>query len=359
MPRRRANRLLRLADDLLEPVEELAGEHLGRGIDQTRAELCELARDLRIDIVGELRAVAIRLEPHLRAARIARHAARARARDRVAVGRIEVGELHLPIEARLHRPDLGRHRGLELGVGDLLEALAAGDGLTQDVGVVERPPDLLRGALILFSPVSFMGLEPPEVAASRADGRTSLAPCHGWAAPLPPACHLGYCARRPGDQDPFAVMLEPTLRDGEHARKKVIVEHIARRRRLPQAGPSSSTMTRVAKRAASARSCNAASMTNRPLGLGGQQLHDGKLMGGVQRRRRLVGQQQRRLDRESTGQQDPRALAARQLRDGAVGEVPSHRLPPMRGRSRRRRRPTGARCWRRAASARSRPRRAP
>ena len=57
-----------------------------------------------------------------------------------AVGRVDVGEVDLALEARAHRPDLDLDRRLQLGVGELLQALAAGDGNFERLGIVERAP---------------------------------------------------------------------------------------------------------------------------------------------------------------------------------------------------------------------------
>ena len=76
--------------------EELVGELLGGRIDQPRAELRELAADLRVDRVGRARVRAVGGEMHVRAALgEAGDAALAFAGDRVAFRRVDVGERHL------------------------------------------------------------------------------------------------------------------------------------------------------------------------------------------------------------------------------------------------------------------------
>ena len=92
-----------------EAGEELVGELLRRRIDQPRAELRELAADLRVDGVGQERVRAVLGEMHVGAALgEAGDAALAFAGDRVALGRIDVGERHRAVEGRLDRADLGR-----------------------------------------------------------------------------------------------------------------------------------------------------------------------------------------------------------------------------------------------------------
>ena len=71
-------------------------------------------------------------------------AAVALARNLVAVRRIEVGEMHLAFEARLHRPDLVGGDRLESRCRTVLfELLAAGDAGLEHLGVVELLPDRL------------------------------------------------------------------------------------------------------------------------------------------------------------------------------------------------------------------------
>ena len=127
-----------------EGGEELVGHLLGGGIDQAGADLGELAADLGLGGVGEQRPVAVGGERHVGAALgEAGDAALALAGDGVAVGRIDVGERDVAVEGRLDRADLGLDGRRHLGVGDLLQRLAAGNRRLEHGGIVERGPDLL------------------------------------------------------------------------------------------------------------------------------------------------------------------------------------------------------------------------
>src|SRR5262249_14260280 len=131
-------------DDLRELAEELVGHLLGGAFDQARADLRELAADGGGGGVGEngVGTGLVRLQAHVGAAlREAGDAALALAGDLVAVGRIEIGERDLAGEAGLDRADPGRDLGGHLRVRELLDLLAAGDGLLQDLRIVERLPD--------------------------------------------------------------------------------------------------------------------------------------------------------------------------------------------------------------------------
>src|ERR1700751_2644050 len=92
---------------LYEIGEELVGQFLGRAVDQALAELGQLAADLRLDVIAEQRAAILVGEPHGGAALgKAGHAALAFARDLVAVGRVEIAQSDLALEARRDRTDL-------------------------------------------------------------------------------------------------------------------------------------------------------------------------------------------------------------------------------------------------------------
>src|SRR6266852_5181759 len=85
-----------------EFCEEIVRRLLRRAVDQALAELGELAADLGLDVIGQERAAVLVGERHLGAALgEARDAALAFARDAIAVGWIEVGELDLALPARL------------------------------------------------------------------------------------------------------------------------------------------------------------------------------------------------------------------------------------------------------------------
>src|SRR5712675_2192290 len=124
--------------------EEIIRHFLGGARDEPLAELGELAADLGLDIVGEQRAAVLGLQRDDGAAfGEARDAALALAGNLVAVGRIEVGEMHLTFPLRLDGPDLGDRNRLEFGVGGLVELLATGDAGLQHLGVIELGPDRL------------------------------------------------------------------------------------------------------------------------------------------------------------------------------------------------------------------------
>src|SRR6202158_1438322 len=90
-----------------EVFEELIGHLLGGAIDEALPQLRELAADLRIDMVGKLRAAAVVCRQRYRGAARggARHPAAALAGDAIAVRRIEIGQPDLAFELGLDRPD--------------------------------------------------------------------------------------------------------------------------------------------------------------------------------------------------------------------------------------------------------------
>src|SRR5665213_3834634 len=80
--------------------EKLVGQFLGRTVDQPLAELGELAADLGLDIVGQQRAAVLVGQRHRGAALgEAGDTALALARDLVAVGRVEIAQRNLALEA--------------------------------------------------------------------------------------------------------------------------------------------------------------------------------------------------------------------------------------------------------------------
>src|SRR5262245_35815063 len=134
----------RLHYRLREFGEEIVGCLLGRTVDQALPELGELAADLRLHVIGKERAAVLVGERHFGAALgEARDTTLAFAGDAVAVGRIEIGEPHLALPARLDRTDLDGGDGLELVVGNLVELLAARDAALEHLGVVELGPNHL------------------------------------------------------------------------------------------------------------------------------------------------------------------------------------------------------------------------
>ena len=98
--------------------EEVVGGLLGGAVDQALAELGELAADLRLDVIGQQRAAVLVGRATTVAPPLAKPATPPSPSpgDPVAVGRIEVGEPHLALPARLHRADLDGGDGLEFVV---------------------------------------------------------------------------------------------------------------------------------------------------------------------------------------------------------------------------------------------------
>ncbi len=125
----------------LERVEEVVGDLGRRALDEARADLRQLAADLRPGGVGQPRAGALRCETYVgRALAEAGDAALAVEGDGVRRNRHDVLELEPPLEARVDRADAQRHRGQELVVGDPFEGFAAGDASLQRFRFVERCP---------------------------------------------------------------------------------------------------------------------------------------------------------------------------------------------------------------------------
>src|SRR5262249_13279622 len=126
---------------LCEIGEELIGQFLGRAVDQALAELGQLAADLRLDVVAQKRAAVLVGERHGGAALgEAGHPALALAGDLVAVGRIEIAQGDLALEACRHRPDLHLGHGAEAVILSGLQLLAAGDAGLQDFRIVQLGP---------------------------------------------------------------------------------------------------------------------------------------------------------------------------------------------------------------------------
>jgi hypothetical protein len=123
------------------------------GIDQPAADLRQLAADLGIDVVDELRLAIDVLQPHFGPALgEAGCAAGALARDEIALRRVELAQPHVAGEIGLHRTDLCHDLGGELGGRMLDHLLAARNRLPQHLGIVQRLPDpRLRGRNDLFA----------------------------------------------------------------------------------------------------------------------------------------------------------------------------------------------------------------
>src|SRR5690349_20200296 len=137
---------MQLAHLLVEVAEEVVGDLFRRRVDQARADLRELPADVRLDVVGEARRVALRRKAHLRAAlREPGGAALAFERDRVRARRLDVGERELALELRAHRTNARHHEHLVLVVADRVDRFAARHALLQHRRIVQRVPRLLLG----------------------------------------------------------------------------------------------------------------------------------------------------------------------------------------------------------------------
>ena len=142
-PARLRRQARRLPPRCGEIGEKLVGHVLGDAVDETRAELGDLAADMRLDVVVQQRAARGVGERHFRAALgEAGDAALALARDGVADERRDVGEFDLAFEGRRHRPDLGLDDGGEAVVAGFFQRLAARDAGLEHFGVVEQRPNL-------------------------------------------------------------------------------------------------------------------------------------------------------------------------------------------------------------------------
>src|SRR5258708_19369344 len=112
--------------------EELVGQFLGGAIDQRLPELGQLADDLGLDIVAQKRPAILLGQPH-RGAALGETGdpALALARDLVAIGRIEIAQGDLALEAGGDRADLHFGGGTKTAVVGFLQFLPAGDAALQ------------------------------------------------------------------------------------------------------------------------------------------------------------------------------------------------------------------------------------
>src|SRR6185437_797688 len=100
-----------------EILKKIVGNLLGGAVDQALAELGEFAANLGLHVIGQQRAAVLFGQRHRGAAfGETGNAAIALARYLVAVGRVEIGEMNLAFETRLHRADLGDGDRLQFGV---------------------------------------------------------------------------------------------------------------------------------------------------------------------------------------------------------------------------------------------------
>src|SRR5262249_38991952 len=132
--------------------EEVVGGLLRRAVDQTLAELGELAADLRLHVIGEKRAAVLAADRPLGAAFAKpRRTALPFAGNAIAVRRIKVGETDLALPARLDGADFDGGDGLEFAFRNFVELLAAWDAALEHLGIVELGPYHLaaRGELNL------------------------------------------------------------------------------------------------------------------------------------------------------------------------------------------------------------------
>ena len=137
---------------LAEVVEELVRHLLGGAIDQARAQLRQLAADVRLGGVGQHRDLALFDQPDVRAALGETGGAPlALAGNRVALRRVEVGQHHVAVEFGPDRADLGHDDRCEFPVGHLVERLASWQRSLQRRWIVQRRPYPLarRGDAVL------------------------------------------------------------------------------------------------------------------------------------------------------------------------------------------------------------------
>src|SRR5580704_8657276 len=126
---------------LCEIGEELVGQFLGRAVDQAPAELGQLAADLRLDVVAQKRAAVLVGKRHDGAALgEAGDPALALARDLVAVGRIEIAQGDLALEARRYRANLHLRHGAKAVVVGCFQLFTAGDAGLQYCRIVQLGP---------------------------------------------------------------------------------------------------------------------------------------------------------------------------------------------------------------------------
>ncbi len=128
-------------------LEELVGQLAGGAVDQARADLGQLAAHLGVCRVGQPRhGRALRRQLHLRGALAeARGTALAVEVQRVAARRHDVGQFHAALEARLDRPDRGRHGDVVGVLGRRRDAFASRYAALQHGRIVERIPGGLQG----------------------------------------------------------------------------------------------------------------------------------------------------------------------------------------------------------------------
>src|ERR1700721_2962169 len=108
--------------------EKLVGQFLGRTVDQPLPELGELATDLSLDIIAQQGAAVLLGQRHRGAALgEAGDDALALAGDSVAVGRIEIAQGDLALEAGRYRADLLFGGGAKAVVLGFFRFLAAGN----------------------------------------------------------------------------------------------------------------------------------------------------------------------------------------------------------------------------------------
>src|SRR5215472_16349014 len=130
-----------------EAREELVCHSARDRVDKARADLRKLDADMRLEGIAQNGLGALLVEIDLGAALGKPGSATAAlTADRVALRRVEIGQDNLAAEGRLHRPDRGEHPGGELGVRHLLDRLATGNSLFEDLRIVEPLPYALAGS---------------------------------------------------------------------------------------------------------------------------------------------------------------------------------------------------------------------
>ena len=135
-----------------ELLEEGRRHRLRCRVDHAAAQLRQLAADLRLDLIGQDRLIAVLAQAHDgAAARITGAASLALAGDAVAVRRVNVRQGYRAGELCGNRSHLQDRECGHLRVGPLDELLATGNAGAQHVRIVEGSPDLVarRGDALL------------------------------------------------------------------------------------------------------------------------------------------------------------------------------------------------------------------
>ena len=127
---------------LLQALQALSGQHLGRAVEQPLADGGDAAADLCVDLVVEQCAAVVGVLQAERAVAVDEAGgALAVHLQSVAVRRIEIEEFDSTFEHPLHGPDLHLQLAAEPVVADRRHVLAARQGARQNLRVEDGLPD--------------------------------------------------------------------------------------------------------------------------------------------------------------------------------------------------------------------------